>query len=150
MRRVILCLRRCFALSRADWRLLAETLVLVWSIRLGLWCMPFRTLWSLVARVSDPATYAASSARPSIARITRIVTRVSRVVPAATCLTQALAAQVLLARRGYVVQLRIGVCTNADGTLAAHAWIEHQGQVVIGDLADLARFMPLPPLQREY
>jgi hypothetical protein len=60
-----------------------------------------------------------------------------------TCLPRALAAGSLLARYGYDSTLRIGVARD-DGEFAAHAWVERDGVVTIGDLPDLGRFVPLP------
>ena len=57
-----------------------------------------------------------------------------RVVPAATCLPQALAAEALLTRGGLPADLRIGVMKEASGKLLAHAWVESDGRVVVGDL----------------
>ena len=48
------------------------------------------------------------------------------------CLTQALALQWLLRRRGEKVQVHIGVRKNEDGVFAAHAWLEKEGRVLIG------------------
>jgi hypothetical protein len=50
----------------------------------------------------------------------------------ATCLCRALALQRLLSRNGYESELRIGVEKN-DDQFGAHAWLVHDGQVVIGD-----------------
>jgi len=63
------------------------------------------------------------------------------------CLAQALTAQVLLERRGYQTQLRIGVAKGEGGQLEAHAWVESQGRIVIGGLKDLARYTTLPTLE---
>lgn len=49
-----------------------------------------------------------------------------------TCLTQALAAELLLRRRGYRAHTRIGVAKGYKGNLEAHAWVESDGQVVVG------------------
>ena len=77
------------------------------------------------------------------------VTVASQYVPAATCLTQALAAQVLLSRLGHPASLRIGVSRDEAGEFQAHAWVECQGRVVIGGVQALSRFTPLPPLDGE-
>jgi hypothetical protein len=69
-----------------------------------------------------------------------------RVVPHATCLPQALATEALLVRYGYPADLRIGVAKVAAGRLTAHAWVESRGRVMVGDLRDLSRYVPLPPL----
>ena len=54
-----------------------------------------------------------------------------RLMPAATCLCQALALQRLLARHGHISDLRIGVKKSSNG-LRAHAWLVHDGRVLIG------------------
>lgn len=60
-----------------------------------------------------------------------------------------LATQHLLALYGYGAQLRIGVAKVASGKLEAHAWVEYQGKVIIGELQDLSTFTPLPVLNIE-
>ena len=57
------------------------------------------------------------------------------------CLVQALAVELVLARRGRAVELRIGVRRDHD-RLAAHAWLEHDGSV-LGDAADVSGYAPL-------
>ena len=75
------------------------------------------------------------------------VRRVSRYVPAASCLTQALATQVLLGRRGQVSSLRIGVTRSAEGELKAHAWLESNGEIIIGRVKDPLRYAVLNSLK---
>lgn len=59
-----------------------------------------------------------------------------------TCLTRSLVLRYLLQRRGVAADLRLGVAT-LGGRFAAHAWVEHDGQV-INDSPDVARrFAPL-------
>ncbi len=67
----------------------------------------------------------------------------ARRVPGASCLTQALALQLLCRRRGYPTQLQIGV-ERKGSRFRAHAWVERDGKVIIGNLADLGSFLPLP------
>jgi hypothetical protein len=70
------------------------------------------------------------------------VTRVARGVPGATCLTQALATRVLLAWHGQAgAVIRFGV-RHDGGALVAHAWVEHEGRVVIGG-PDVGAYVPL-------
>jgi hypothetical protein len=49
----------------------------------------------------------------------------------------------MFAEHRYSSELKIGVAKNKDGKLDAHAWVESQGQVLIGNLHDLSRFEPL-------
>ena len=74
--------------------------------------------------------------------VTWAVSLVSRTVPGATCLTQALAAQILLSRRGCGSRLKIGVARAAAGGLVAHAWLESDGMVVLGG-PDIGSYTPL-------
>ncbi len=62
------------------------------------------------------------------------------------CLVRALATQTMLARYGYLSELKIGVRKSEDGRLAAHAWLESAGGVIIGD-AELDSYTPMsvPP-----
>jgi hypothetical protein len=63
------------------------------------------------------------------------------------CLARALTTQVLMSRYGYSPELRIGVAKGERGQLEAHAWVENQGQVVIGYLGNLSRFTPMPSFE---
>ncbi len=63
--------------------------------------------------------------------IGRYVSRAARWVPLGSCLTQGLAAQVVLARRGHPSTLRFGA-RKVDGQFQAHAWVEVNGQIVVG------------------
>ena len=67
----------------------------------------------------------------------------ARRIPRATCLTQAIAAQLLLARYGNASTLRLGVLTSS-GQFKAHAWVEHNGGIVIGDVPAIGEFRLLP------
>lgn len=71
------------------------------------------------------------------------VKRVSRYVPGATCLTQALAAHVLINLSGHSSKLQIGVVKEDDGELKAHAWLESCGKVIVGNHKDLANYAVL-------
>jgi hypothetical protein len=60
------------------------------------------------------------------------VKTVSRCLPQATCLTQALAGQALLFRSGFPSQVEIGVAQDDRRRLRGHAWVVCYGQVVLG------------------
>jgi hypothetical protein len=142
-------LRKFKQLPAADRRLLMQAWLVVWLVRLGLWLLPFQRLHRLLAPIGRAP---GSGSAPSQALIGKVVWAVkvsSRYVPAASCLTQALAARRLLAHHGYVTELQIGVARDHCGSFQAHAWLEYEGQVLIGELKDLARYTVLPPLTRE-
>lgn len=60
------------------------------------------------------------------------VKNVSRVIPFASCLTQALSLQRLLAREGYSSTIRIGVKLDDKDKVDAHAWVLFEDRVLIG------------------
>ena len=95
------------------------------------------------SRTSARGSYAWCGPPPRQRRTPPPVERIAWAVRAAgeyfpgggNCLVRALATQALLTRYGYAAQLRIGVRKADDGGLAAHAWLEAGGAVVIGDFA---------------
>ena len=60
------------------------------------------------------------------------VRNVSRVIPFASCLTQALSLQKLLAQDGYASTIRVGVKLDDKNEVDAHAWVVFDDQVLIG------------------
>jgi hypothetical protein len=74
----------------------------------------------------------------------RIVTAVGRGLPGiGTCLTHALVAEVMMRREGHAARIVIGVERQPPARLAAHAWVESAGEIVVGSAANLDRFTPL-------
>jgi Transglutaminase-like superfamily len=140
-------LRKISRLPASDRSLLAEAVLWLAATRLGLWLLPLQQVRRLLARAALSAMRTRRS-RPSVERIVWAVSAAQRVVPRATCLPQALAAEALLLRSGYAAGLRIGVVRTAPGRLVGHAWVEQDGRVVLGDMRDLSRYAPLPPLPR--
>lgn len=141
-------LLKFFQLSLKDKWLLLETGVLLNLTRLALELLPFQTTQRILAKLRGQA----SSIRQidSVDKVIWAVEVISRYSPGTTtCLPRALVTQLLLARRGYTPVLRIGVAHSETGKLEAHAWVENQGNIVIGKLGDLARFIPLPSLEPE-
>jgi hypothetical protein len=45
------------------------------------------------------------------------------------------------------VQLKIGVLKHPGDRLAAHAWLEYEGQVILGDLRNLGQFTSFATLE---
>lgn len=141
-------LRKFLRLPTAERRLLIETALLLEAIKLSMRLLQFRTLRRLLVRVTD-----AASAKPQyidhlpVERVAWAVEATSRHTPGAkTCLTQALATQVLLARRGHPALLRIGVAKGEQKQFQAHAWVESEGKVVIGG-SEPGRYTPLAGLE---
>jgi hypothetical protein len=117
----------------------------VLAIRIVLWMLPSATIVRIVRRFSDVRARGAHSRRPPVECVTRAVEAVSRRIPQATCLTQALSAQLLLRHLGYDSSLCLGVARDHRGEFRAHAWLEREGSVVIGGTA-ASGFTRMPAL----
>ena len=130
-------LKRFVALCPKDRILLLRTLFLVGAIRAGLCLLPFRIVQRITAKTARGAEPIQSAARYVWA-----VRAVSRYVPGATCLTQALAAQVLLAQSGCNSRVEIGVTKDEQRRFRAHAWVVCADEIVIGG-AEADRYIPL-------
>ena len=122
-------LRRFAYLPRRERRLLLSAFVLVAATRAALPVVPFRRLQARARRVATPTPRGDG---PSPERVAWAVAVAGRYVPDATCLAQALALQRLLGRYGHRAELRIGVAKE-DGDLKAHAWLEREGSILIGE-----------------
>ena len=137
-------LRKFLSLTPRERVLLINALLLLGAIRLGLKLMPFQTLRRLLARMAQPIRTLQQAEKASVDKVAWAVMVASHYIPGARCLAQALATQVLLERRGYPTQLRIGVARSKGGQLWGHAWVESQGQIVIGGSGNITLYTPLP------
>jgi hypothetical protein len=141
---VIALFCRFTSLDRSDRRLVLEAawlMALVWT---GLRLLRLATLRRILDRYAGPPPGLPRPDPPSSGRVRWAISAVAARFPA-TCLVQALAADVLLRRRGLGSVLRIGVRLRGsrDVPLEAHAWVECGGAVVTGAIADLSEFKVL-------
>lgn len=141
--------QKLLRLPSTDRLLLVKAAFWVGAIRLGLWLLPFQSLLRLLASQTRRAAQAQGVDRKAVRRVTWAVRVTSRYVPAATCLTQALATLALLAGVGQPANIRIGIAKGGVGKLHAHAWVEIEGKVIIGKSADLAQYTVLPSIGAE-
>ncbi|MEM9907525.1 MAG: lasso peptide biosynthesis B2 protein [Cyanobacteria bacterium P01_D01_bin.44] len=155
-----------------DLPLLMITFILLSVIRLGLWLLPFRLLCKVlipsgqsnvppsVSRgpettlAPSPSDALGKSPQPHshqpntqfrrIAKIVWAINLASRYMPGGVkCLARALTTQVLMNWHQYESEMQIGVDQTPEGGFRAHAWIEYQGHVIVGNLKDLSDFTTL-------
>lgn len=132
-------------LDLADKFFLMRCVLVVAAIRLGLSLFSYNTLRRWLANATERAPAGDNDAVAG--RIAWGVDNAAKLVPGATCLTKAFAAQLLLARAGYRSQMRIGVAKDATGQFIAHAWLISDGRVVVGGSSeDLQRYVSLTDL----
>jgi Transglutaminase-like superfamily len=125
--------RRFVSLDRTRRRLVIEAAVLMVIGWAGLRLFRFQTL----RRLLDHVVAVTSSRQPAaeedvVACVRRAVVAVAARCPAATCLVQALAADVMLRRRGLSCIMRFGVRLTRTTTepLEGHAWVECGGSTI--------------------
>ncbi len=128
------------------WYLL-KTAALMMFIKLAIRIVPFKRLYAALIRLPQ-APRKKQPGPGDLNRALQAIDIAGRHTPlASTCLIQALTAQVLLARDGIQTEFQIGVVHGNAGQLEAHAWLVHQGKVVVGDRHDLARYQVFANLQ---
>ena len=143
-------LNKFFRLPAADRRFLLKVMFLVWTVRIGLWLLPFQVIREFLAKLGRGSVEAQREGHALIDRIVWAVTLTSDYVPAATCLTQALVTKILLNRHGYRARVRLGVAQSETGQFQAHAWVESNGAIVIGGSElFLKHYTPLPLADEE-
>jgi Transglutaminase-like superfamily len=140
-------LRKFISLRPTDRRLLAEAGIVLATLRLGVCLIPLRRLRALVADAAQ-LRRRESAVDPSFPRRAAWAVAVaSAYVPRTRCLTQALAVQFLLERRGYAPTVRIGIARGEGRRLEGHAWVEEHGEIVFG--GRFSAELMLPALQGE-
>ncbi|MGA7871176.1 MAG: lasso peptide biosynthesis B2 protein [Candidatus Binatus sp.] len=140
---VLARIRRIRTLSVAEWIILPRAFLAVLAARARLLLLPF-------ARVRDwagaPARNSTYNHDPAllVARVARAVAAASACVPGGrNCLVRAIAVQRMLSRLGLTSELRIGASKSPTGQLAAHAWVEYKGGIVIGGAFESGRYAAL-------
>ncbi|MBC8145383.1 MAG: lasso peptide biosynthesis B2 protein [bacterium] len=125
--------------DRATRRIVSEAAFIVTAVRVALTVVPYTALRRMRGFVLRVASWLSKPSRDpqELAAAVRIA---SRHVPNATCLTQALALHFMMARRGIASRVTVGVAQR-NGRLAAHAWIDQDGVVLIG--GDVTPYHPL-------
>jgi Transglutaminase-like superfamily len=120
-----------FRLSLSDQLLLMRAALAVVSAKLAVRILRLPAARAAVTRLERPG-WTLAPARAD--RIVWAVQTAGRAIPGMrNCLVQAVAAEAMLIGAGHPCELRIGAAKNEPDELIAHAWIESEGRVLIGD-----------------
>jgi hypothetical protein len=125
-------LSRVLSLSGSEMRFLARCLLVVAAVRLGLTLSSYNQVRRIVTRLD-------ARQQASIGDLRRVawgVAAAARLVPRASCLTQALSGQYILARQGNTSKIRIGIERDTGTQLKAHAWLMSGNHIVLGGSMD--------------
>ena len=102
-----------------------------------------KTFKAVLESIRDQAVElpAAKMRPPGLTDLCRWVNIWAAVLPGTyNCLPRALTAYVLCRQRGYPVELRLGVALDGETSFEAHAWVESEGRIVLGNLPELEKF----------
>ena len=128
--------------SSFERRIALEAGVLLAAARLGLAVSPLRVVQAGLKLVASLFPRNVPETADVTSTVTWAVAGVGRRLPGTRCLPEALAAHRLLLHHGVPAQFRIGVQRPGE-RLAAHAWVESRGRVVVGALDELPEYRPL-------
>lgn len=135
-------LRRFVRLSVGDEARVLTALVLLPLVRVALVVAPFAAFRRLLLGLADAAVVPGT---PTPERVAWAVEAADRQLPGhRTCLMRSLTTETLL--RLYDLDApehHVGVDPTDETGMKAHSWIEHGGEVIIGDVEDLSRYEPL-------
>ena len=138
--------------SPGDQWLFGRTWLLLLCTRASLVVLPFARVRKVFQQRGEPrerlVERCAGAVPQTRDRLAWAVRSAGRLVPSSKpCLTQALVLDLYLRRRGIPSRIAIGV--ERDGaSIAAHAWVESGGRVVLGG-QDLDRYTELRPSGEE-
>lgn len=143
------CLRKFLGLTSLERRLLVGAWFLVIFVRAGLFFLPFRTMRAVQQAFARRVRTEGNEAQ-AVGLDEKIAWAVNaacvRMPGHVTCLRRAIAATVLFNLCGVQVDMLLGVIRGEDKAVAAHAWVERSGKVVVGNLKDLQEYSTFPPL----
>jgi hypothetical protein len=134
---------RFFFLPYGEKKLIGQALFFVIFFRLALWLLSYGRTKHWMENDGNFDSNTQKIDWNFVENIARSVRLCSRFVPFATCLTQALATKTLLRKYGQKSLLKIGVAKNESERFEAHAWIEIDGQIIIGKVPRHRRFAVL-------
>ena len=120
-------------LPPSDRRLLIEASLLLLAARVALRILPFKTIMGWTSRSRALAAVDVVAARTLVMRVRWAVQAGARHGPGQTvCFPQAIAAHLLLSRRGAPSTIYYGVAKTAAGALEAHVWVRSGSLAVVG------------------
>lgn len=108
------------------------------AVSLALRIVAFTRLKRFCERVEPRYPFAPDSLIP---QVSYSVNAASKLIPGAACLARALVCQHMLGSAGVATELKIGVSKKT--ALDAHAWLEYEGTVIMGNSSELATYSRL-------
>ena len=147
LRSVPTLIRRLRGLPSPERGAVFRATLLLGLARIALALLPFRTVMRFAdraaPRASAPGEPSPEAERKMKTMVWAVTAVGNRLFPTTPCLTQAVVVHRLFRRSGRASELRIGVRKDGRGRFGAHAWVESDGEIVIGGEGLSAGFVPL-------
>lgn len=127
-------LMKFIGLSWLEKRMFLEAFCLTGVVRLAVLALPFRRLAPFLGQHMRESPLEETIINLKTAgRIGRVIETVSRhTVWESKCLVQAIVGKIMLRRRGIANTLYLGIGTDEDKNLLAHAWLRCGGKILTG------------------
>jgi hypothetical protein len=117
-------------LDNSEKKILTQAYFFLLIIRLMLWILPFSHIKKLKNNYI-PILKESKKHQVSIEKLIWAIQIMNTYTPHATCLTRALAAQLLLSKYNFPSTVQIGVSKNKY-KFEAHAWLEINNKIILG------------------
>lgn len=142
-------LSKFLRLSFSKQRFLVEAVLLLTAMRIGLRLLPYRVLRRFLSQ-SDRTRAVKHFEEDCLKK--DVIWAINKggkfILRENSCLPLALAGQTLLRLHGFPARLCLGFQKNEDESIRAHAWVESNGQVVIGGPEnEIEQYVPLVEYQ---
>lgn len=128
-------------LSFAEKSWFLKAILVLSFIKIGLIVLPFsvfKRLFAFISKKNKPILFN----NLEVTKIVVAIQRAAAVLPfPITCLPQALATKFFV-RNDPSFLLKIGIQKSPENKIEAHAWVEKQGDIVIGEVISF-QFIPL-------
>lgn len=118
-------------LSGEEQHFIIRAMLILWLVRVGLWVFPFRRVLAVTENHLPPSLSWRTTPAGSADHCARWIPSAARLIPKASCLTQAIAARWLLQSAGLQCELQLGVGRRL-GKFSAHAVLIHERRIVVG------------------
>ena len=124
-------LYKFFHLSLEDKILFFKAIVLVGVFKISLLIFPLKLVQQFVDYVTQELSKPKTIPQEKISWCIKTVG--NYLLGPKSCLPVALAAKVLLKQNGYPATINIGVYKGNEINLEAHAWVESEGKIIVGE-----------------
>jgi len=125
-------IKRFLKLNTSEKFILIKAFFLLLTARIMLWILPFSVIKKIIKKITVINQENDANSKISIETLTWAIRVMSIYTPKATCLTRAIAGQILLSRYNYSSNIKIGVYKNEE-EFEAHAWLEADDGIILGE-----------------